>query len=150
MCPTVSLPLGRKREPHTFVPDVPSSVNVAVMGATAQGARPLPNRQVLGSREAVAALMTELARREQPTDGDETLAPVFELVAEKGAEHAEAVVHRGLAELQAPGHAPHVKILHAHAVGYRGGDDPAAVLHHQHEMVVHEKHRVVIRLQLHR
>ncbi len=104
MCPTVSLPLGRKREPHTFVPDVPSSVNVAVMGATAQGARPLPNRQVLGSREAVAALMTELARREQPTDGDETLAPVFELVAEKGAEHAEAVVHRGLAELQAPGH----------------------------------------------
>ena len=84
MCPTVSLPLGRKREPHTFVPDVPSSVNVAVMGATAQGARPLPNRQVLGSREAVAALMTELARREQPTDGDETLAPVFELVAENG------------------------------------------------------------------
>ena len=86
------------------------------MGATARGARPLPHRQVLGSREAVAALMTKLARREQPTDGDETLAPVFELVAEKGAEHAEAVVHRGLAELQAPGHAAHVKILHAHAV----------------------------------
>ncbi len=36
------------------------------------------------------------------------------------------------------------------AVGYRVGDDPAAVLHHQHEMVVHEKHRMVIRLQLHR
>ena len=116
MCPTVPLPLGRKREPHTLVPDVQGRVHVAVMGASARGARPLPHRQVLGPREAVAALVTELARRKQPADGDEPLAPVFEFVAEKGAEHAEAVIHRGLAELQAPGHAPHVKILHAHAV----------------------------------
>ena len=116
MCPTVPLPLGRKREPHTLVPDVQGRVHVAVMGASARGARPLPHRQVLGPREAVAALVAELARRKQPADGDEPLAPVFELVAEKGAEHAEAVIHCGLAELQAPGHAPHVKILHAHAV----------------------------------